>query len=60
MEDVNIFICDRGVAKDLVKIQLEIPRRVLDAYKEKSKDTKYTAKQVMENMLVNWIDGVSS
>lgn len=58
MSDVTVFVCNRGVRNDTVKIQLEIPKRVLEAYKEKAGDKKLTAKQIMENMLTNWVDGV--
>jgi hypothetical protein len=43
-----------------VKVQLEIPTHILEAYKEKAKDGKYTAKQIMENILCNWIEGVEA
>lgn len=45
---------------DFVKVQLEITRSTLDAYKAKAKEFqggKYTAKQLMENMLRNWVEG---
>lgn len=52
---MQVFICGQ---KPGVKIQLEIPEYILEAYKEKSKGSKYTAKQIIENMLINWINGV--
>lgn len=54
-----MFACSRGASKDLVKIQLEIPARILSAYKDKANGSRYSPKQIMENMLTNWIDGVS-
>ncbi len=41
---------DQG-AKAMVKIQLEIPEHVLEAYKEKAKGTQRTPKQIMERVL---------
>ena len=58
-EKISVFICGRGATANLAKIQLEIPQRILDGYKDKAKESQYTAKQIMENMLINWIDGVS-
>lgn len=59
MSDVTVFECNRGGVKpDLVKVQLDIPRRVLDEYKQKA-GKKMNAKKMMENMLINWIDGVA-
>ncbi len=60
VSDVNVFVCNRGERKDLVKLQLELPKRVLERYKEMAKDGKYTPKQIMENMLTNWVDGVEA
>ena len=63
-EQTTVFICNRGgQAPDTVKVQLELPRWIIEAYKEKSKEFqggKYTAKQVMENILKNNIEGVSA
>lgn len=60
-EGITVFACDRGAKKkNTIKIQLEIPERILDGYKQKAKGTVYTPKQVMENMLTNWIDGVKA
>lgn len=56
MKDITVFVCNRGGLKP-VKIQLELDQWVFDAYKEKAKETKYTPKQIMENMLRNWVDG---
>jgi hypothetical protein len=58
---ITIFSCNRGGGVKPVKIQLELPRETIEAYKIKAKEFeggKYTAKQVMENMLRNWVDGV--
>lgn len=61
MEETKVFVCNRSNSKKgLVKVQLEIPERVLEGYKAKSKGTVYSPKQVMENMLTNWIDGVKA
>lgn len=56
---MDVFICGQ---KPGIKVQLEIPEHILEAYKTKSKESKdkYTAKQIMENMLINWINGVAS
>lgn len=60
MSETTVFVCDRGTKKNTVKIQLEIPERILEGYKQKAKGTVYSPKQVMENMLTNWIDGVKA
>lgn len=57
MSNETVFVCRPQPG---VKIQLEIPQHIFDAYREKAKGTKYTAKQLMENMLKNWIEGVGS
>lgn len=58
---VTIFQCNRGGVKaNTVKVQLEIPAETLEAYKKKAEGTNYTPKQVMENMLRNWIDGIAA
>jgi len=56
----QVFICNRGGVKT-VKVQLELSQATLDAYKERAKSFqggRYSPKQIMENMLRNWIDGV--
>ena len=56
----QVFICNRGGVKT-VKVQLELSQATLDAYKERAKSFQggqYSPKQIMENMLRNWIDGV--
>lgn len=57
---LNYFMIICGKDKTIKKVQLELPERIIKAYKEKSKDSRYSAKQIMENMLINWIDGVSA
>ena len=64
-EGTTTFICRRGgVRADTVKVQLELPLRILEGYKEKAKEPvgnfKYTPKQIMENLLTNYIDGVKA
>lgn len=63
MSEVTVFNCDRGAAAAKVKIQLEIPQATFDGYKEQAKtfqNGKYTPKQLMENILINHIDGVTA
>lgn len=59
MSQTTVFVCKRDGGPVGVKIQLEIPQATLDAYKEKAKGTAFTPKQLMENMLKNWVEGVS-
>ncbi len=37
----------------------DAPKRIFEAYKEQAQGMKYTPKQIMENMLTNWIDGIT-
>lgn len=60
MSDTTVFVCNRGREAAVVKVQLEIPEATLQAYKEKAKTTQFTPKQLMENMLKNWVEGVSA
>jgi hypothetical protein len=61
-DDVTVFNCTRGGTGSIkpVKIQLEISQETFDAYREKAKGSQFTAKQLMENMLRNFIQGVSA
>lgn len=59
MSQTTVFICNRGGVK-LTKVQLELPRETIEKYKAQAKGTQYTAKQIMENMLRNWADGVQA
>lgn len=54
---LSVFICKRG-QPDIVKVQLELTKETLEKYKAKAVGTQYTPKQIMENMLRNWVDGV--
>lgn len=57
-----IFICNRGKNKGTIKIQLELRKDVVEAIKIKAKEFqggKYSAKQIMENLLTNYVDGVN-
>ena len=55
---IAALVCDRGlVNQDMVKLQLEVPRTVLDAYKEKVKGTVTTPKKLMEEVLCSWVQG---
>ncbi len=60
----TVFMCKRGNSPDpsRVKIQLEISRSTLAAYVEKSNEggQSLSAKQIMENMLRNWVEGVAA
>lgn len=62
MSEPTVFICKRSHIKpdNIVPIRLELPRETLEKYKEKAQGTKYTAKEIMENMLTNWVEGVAS
>jgi hypothetical protein len=60
MSDVTVFVCDRGGLKRM-KVQLELRPEALEKYKELAKQNgNLTAKQIMENMLSNWVDGVQA
>jgi hypothetical protein len=59
MSKEQVFICSRGAIKSTdIKVQLELRKETIDGFKEKSKGTGYTAKQIMENILNNYIEGV--
>ena len=63
MSETTVFVCKRGKKEPKVKIQLEIEMRIFDAYKSRSKEFqggKYTPREIMQNVLTNNIDGVSS
>lgn len=57
MSDVTVFVCKRGGIKTK-KVQLELSEETLEKYKLKAVGSGYTPKQIMENMLRNWVDGV--
>lgn len=53
MSDTTIFICSRGAERGLVKVQLEVPKHVLEKFKEEVKGTNLTAKRYMEIILAS-------
>ena len=63
MSDVTVFMCKRGKRVDMKKIQLELRPDVLEKIKDHAKEFqggKYTPKQIMENLITNFVDGVQA
>lgn len=61
---VTVFICGRGNLRHKgKKIQLEVKESTLEHFKERAKEFdsgRYTAKQIMENILNNEAEGVQA
>lgn len=58
----TMFLCKRnGTPTNTVKVQLEIRPETLAGFKQRAETLKeYTPKQIMENVLNNFIDGVAA
>jgi len=56
MDNVQVFMCSRGKRQDMVKIQLEIPRAILDRFKilVKIMNNRRTAKELMEDIVIKY------
>ena len=56
---MQVFICGKD-SRPRTKIQLEITTESFEKYKEMAKESDYTPREIMTNMLQNWADGTQA